>query len=148
VILKALTKDCKIITAADYASGTADVKGPTAGIDVSGFTAIAFIVKWAAIAAGAVTSIKLQHSDTTTDGDFADVATSAQTVADDADNKIHVIEALQLTKKYYRLYIDKDAANAVAGSAIAILHGTQKFPVTQPSEVASELIVVPTSGTA
>lgn len=147
-MIKSILKDCKIITVGDYASASADRKLPTAGLDCNGFTKLCIIIKWATIAAGAVTSVKLQHSDTTTDGDFADVATSAQTIADDYDNKITVIEALFLTKRYYRILIDKDAANNTAESAVALLHGVDKFPVTQPAEVAGELIINPTSGTA
>jgi hypothetical protein len=146
--VKSLIKDAKIITVGDYASGTSDRKLPSAGLDCKGYTKLAIIIKWAAIAAGAVTSVKLQHSDTTTDGDFADVATTAQTIADDYDNKITVIEALALTKRYYRILIDKDAANATAESAIGVLHGADVMPVTKPSEVAAELVVNPVSGTA
>lgn len=148
MLLKSVLKDCKVITALDYASGSADRKGPTAGIDLSGFTGIAFIIKWATIAASAVTSVKVQHSDTTTDGDFADLATSAQTIADDYDNKITVIEVQAPLKRYIRLYVDKDATNATAESAVAVLTGAQKLPVTQPAEVAGELMVSPASGTA
>lgn len=149
-MIKSLIKDVAWVTAGDYASASADRKLPLTGVDTKNFTGIFFLIKWATIAAGAVTSVKLQHSDTTTDGDFVDVATSAQAVADSDDNKITLIEALALTKRYYRILIDKDAANATAESVVAGLTGAHKLPVTQASEVlfGGELIINPTTGTA
>lgn len=148
-MIKSLLKDVSWVTAGDYASAAADRKLPLTGVDTKNFTGIFFLIKWATIAVGAVTSVKLQHSDTTTDGDFTDVATSLQAVVDSDDNKITIIEALELTKRYYRILIDKDAVNATAESAVAGLTGAHKLPVSQASEVlfGGELITNPQTGT-
>lgn len=54
---------------ADYAATT---KG--AAVDLQGFNSAAIIVQSGVITAAGVYDVKLQESDTTTDGDFTDVA--------------------------------------------------------------------------
>lgn len=146
--MKSLLKDCKIVRAGNYASGTTDVKAPLLGVDTTGGGPVSFLVDLATIAAGAVTTVKLQHSDDTTDGNFADIAGTAQTVAADDDNGYKVLELLEPSKKYVRCYIDKDGANAVGASVTAILWNAGSAPAVQPSGVAGELHVAAVSGTA
>lgn len=146
--VKSIFKDCKMVPAADYASGTTDVKGPTAGVDTKGFDTIEFVLHVAAVATGATTSVKLQHSDDTTDGNFADIAGTSQTIADDDDNQLFVLSLEKPVKRYVRLYIDKDATNAVGASAVAYLSNAETKPVTQPTGVQGEFFVSPASGTA
>ena len=53
----------------DYAATT---KGTA--VDLQGFNSATLIVNSGAITAAGLYDVKLQHSDTTTDGDFTDVA--------------------------------------------------------------------------
>ena len=146
--VKTIFKDCKIVTAGTYATGTADVKLPTTGVDTKGYDVAEFVLHLATIAAGAVTTAKVQQSDDTTDGNFSDLEGTSQTIADDDDNGVKIFTIVKPTKRYLRLYVDKDASNAVGASALCYLHGAEIKPVTQASDVAGELHVTPAEGTA
>jgi hypothetical protein len=132
--MRSLVKDCKFVVAAIYASGTASVKAPATGVDMSGFERVCFVVNLATIAASAVASAKIQQSDTAVDdAGFVDITSSDSTaiVADD-DDQIRLIE-VQPTKRYVRLLLTKDATNAVAATVTAILFNADDSPVTQPT---------------
>ncbi|MEI6724610.1 MAG: hypothetical protein WCN81_00130 [Actinomycetes bacterium] len=111
----------KIVNALDYASGTADRTG--AIIDMAGWTGVLMIVKFATIAASAVTSIKAQQDTDVAGGTMADLLGTGITVADDDDNQIFCLNLVKPEKRYVRLYVDKDAAHAAAESAYYILYG-------------------------
>lgn len=113
--------DLKITTALDYASGTADRTGAT--LDMSGYQGVLMVVKLATVAAGGTNSIKAQSGAASDLSDAADLLGTAQTIADDDDNQIFVINLYQPQERYVRLYVDKDATNACAESALYIQYG-------------------------
>ncbi len=144
-----LSKESKIVTALDYASGTASRNG--AACDMQGFEAVAMIVKFATIAVGATTSIKAQQSSDNGSADaYSDLEGTGQTVAADDDNQVFVIDLVRPTKRYVRLVVTKDGANAAAESAIYLLYGAKDLPVTMnvTDEVTAETHVSPAEGTA
>lgn len=145
--MKTIRHDCKVVEAAAYASGTADVKAPLAGVDTKGYDTIEFVVHLGVIAAGAVTTAKLQQSDDTTDGNFADIAGSAVSIAADDDGEFKVLTIHKPRERYVRLYLDKDATNAVGASVTAFLHDAESSPVGQAT-VGGVLLVEPVEGTA
>ena len=126
-ILKSIT-DLHFVSALDYASGTADRTG--AALDMLGFRGVLMVVKFAAIATGAVTTIKAQQGAIANLSDAADLAGTGQTVADDDDNQIFVIDLFEPVKRYVRLFVDKDASNASGESAYYIQYGAQQRPTT------------------
>ncbi len=143
------SKEAKITTALDYVSGTASRDG--AGLDMQGYDSVAMIVKFAAIAAGATTSIKAQQSSDDGSSDaYSDLEGTAQTVAADDDNQVFVIDLVRPTKRYVRLVVTKDGANAAAESAIYVQYGAKDLPVTMnvTDEVTAETHVSPAEGTA
>lgn len=146
MLLKSILKDCKIMTALDYASAAASRNGAT--IDTLGFNSIAYIVKLAAISDSAVSSFKAQHGEASNASDMADVEASSISIAGTDDNKIKVHDCGRVTKRYHRCVITKDGTNACAETVIAILYNSDKQPVTQPSEVTGEFDALATSGTA
>ncbi len=142
-----LGKNAKISSALDYASGSADRNG--AILDMQGYEGVLMIVKFAAIAAGAVTSIKAQQDTASGGGTMADLAGTGISVAADDDNQIFVIDLYKPTERYVRLVIDKDAANATAESAIYVQYESRKEANNNVTDaVTYELHVSPAEGTA
>lgn len=143
-----LGTDIKITTALSYASGTADRNG--AVLDMQGYESALIVVHFAAIAGGAVTSIKAQQDTAVGMGTAADLLGTGITVAADDDNQIFWINIHKPRERYIRVVIDKDAANATAESAIYY----QSTGRLQPEDnnvtdlVTGEVHVSPAEGTA
>jgi hypothetical protein len=146
--IKNLSAEAKISKALAYASANADRTG--AILDMKGFEGVLMVVQFAVIAAGAATTIKAQQDDAVGGGTMADLLGTGQTVADDDDDQIFIIDLVKPLKRYVRLYIDKDAANATAESAIYIQYGARTEPVVQTvaNLVTYERHVSPAEGTA
>lgn len=141
-----LSEDVKITSALDYASGNADRNGAT--LDMKGFDGVLMVVKLAAVAAGAVTSIKAQQGADSGLSDAADLAGTSVAIAADDDNEVKYIDLWQPRERYVRLVVDKDGTNACAESAVYIQYKAGSRPVTQPSGVEGEAHVAPAEGTA
>lgn len=118
-----MSAEFKIVPILSYAAGTAD--RTAAVIDMRGYKACTIVIHHAAIATGATYKAFLQQADvasnSTTLTSGADVATSEQTFADDADNKVSFIEIIDPPKRFYQLNIDNDTSNSTAQCAIAYL---------------------------
>jgi len=146
--LSNLGTDVKITTALSYASGTADRNG--AVLDMAGYESALIAVHFAAIAGGAVTSIKAQQGAIANMSDAADLLGTGITVAADDDDQIFWLNILKPRERYIRVVIDKDGANAVAESAIYY----QSTGRLQPEDnnvddlVTGEVHVSPAEGTA
>lgn len=121
--------DYGVRTALDYASGTADRNGET--LDMAGFGGVLLVVKFAAIAAGSVLSVKAQQGTESDLSDAADLKDTGITVADDDDNQIVVLDIKRPSKPYVRVVVDKDGENETAESAVYVLYD----PLTQPTVV-------------
>lgn len=101
-----------------------------------------------AIVSGAATSLKLQHGDAADLSDAADLAGTAQTIADDADEKIFYVDFSKPRKRYVRLYVARATQNATVASAVAVVYGAKSAPTSQPTGVSGETHVAPAAGTA
>lgn len=143
-----LTERVKIVSALDYASGTADRTGAT--LDMAGYDGVLMVVKLAAVAAGGTNSIKAQQGAASNLSDAADLEGTKIDIADDDDNQIFVIDLFKPTERYVRLYVDKDTANACAESALYIQYAGRSQPVTLnvTDLVTGEAHVAPAEGTA
>src|SRR5512143_2308615 len=144
-----LSRAVKIVTALDYVDGNADRNG--AGLDMSGYESVLMVVKFAAIAAGATTSIKAQQSnDNGVADDYSDIAGTGIAVAADDDNQIFYLDIVRPQKRYVRLVVDKDAANNCAESAIYFQYGARVEPVNNnvTDKVTGEIHVSKDEGTA
>ena len=142
-----ILNDCKVVDCLDYASGSADRTGTA--IDTDGYEGCCIIVKFAAIEADAVTDIYASEDDAVGLGTKATIAGTSQTVADDDDNQVFVIDIKRPKKRYLALEVNKDASHATAESAVAILYGAQSRPTnaTAQADVNGESFVSPIAGT-
>lgn len=140
--------DIQIRKALDYASGTADRNGTV--IDSAGYETVVFNVHVHSVAAGAVTSVKVQQGAASDLSDAADLTGSAISIAADDDGQVFVIAIHKPKERYLRVVMDKDASNAVAESATAILLGARTRPalLSVTDETTVEIHVSPAEGTA
>lgn len=108
---------------------TAAGVGPA--IDLQGFESVAFIVNTGAIAASGDFGVKLQESDTTTSGDFTDVA--ADYVDSTAPATLAASSAYKLGyrgfKRYTRLSLTYVGGTSIALGAVAVLGDAHSRPV-------------------
>ncbi len=108
------------------------------------------LVHFAAVAAGATTSIKAQYGTESDGSDMTDVAGSSVSVADTDDDTLKFVEIYQprYPYRYCRVVVDKDAANNTAESAVYLVHRPKEAPVTQPATVVGERHQSPAAGIA
>ena len=148
-MLNNFSKQVKISQAITSANGVAAqtaIKGVT--LDMSGFEGVTALVSFGVITGGAVTSIKMQQSATTTDGDFTDLEGTSQTVVDTADDTLFYIDINNPTKRYVRVYVSRGTQNAVVAAATYFQYSGKFGPVTQATEVSGEFWQSPAEGTA
>lgn len=107
----------------------ATIKGNA--IDLLGFESVAVVVNTGTIAGAGDYTAKLQESDTTTDGDFADVAAGdllgtlpASLTADGSFKQGYVGH-----KRYVRVVVTKNSGTSIAAGAVAILGNAALRPV-------------------
>lgn len=109
---------------------TAAGEGPA--IDTKGFGSVAFLVNTGAIAGAGDFGVKLQESDTTTSGDFADAA--ADVVDTNAPATLAATSSYKLGyrgfKRYVRLALTMAGGTSIAAGAVAVLGQAQSRPVT------------------
>lgn len=151
-------RDRKVVKILNYASAATD---RTSGvIDMAGYGELDVVVSFSTIATNAVTNIYLQHADAASDANTltsgANIANTSQTVADSDDGKVFIIGNVIPTKRYCQLVVNKDATNATAEEAFAILSKPKNMPVTHGTgtgtgeglaAVTYESIGVATTGT-
>jgi len=118
-------------------------------IDMSDYETVLFAVPFGVITAGAATSIKVQQSVDTTDGNFADLAGSLVTVLDTNDDTTFYIEVIKPQKRYVRLYVSRATQNAVVGNIIALqADGRVKATVQDATVTSGKVLLSPDEGTA
>ena len=134
------------VAASARAAGQTGING--AALDMQGYEGAVAIIEMGTIAATAVTSIKWQQSDTTTSANFTDLKGTGLAIAADDDDKIFVSELYKPTKRYVRVVVDRGTANATLRAATYIQYKARSAPVTQGTDVTTELSVGPAEGTA
>ncbi len=115
---------------------------------MQGFAGAEFLVFFGTITAGSVTSVKLQGS--ADDSSWADLAGTSQTVADDDDNQVFVLDAGHLRHRYLRCVVDRATQNAVVDGIVALQYDADKEPVAHDATTVggSEYLHAPAAGTA
>ena len=134
------------VAASARAAGQTGING--ANLDMQGYEGAVAIIEMGTLAATAVTSIKWQQSDTTTSADFSDLEGTGIDIADDADDEIFVSELYRPAKRYVRIVVARATANAAVRAATYIQYKARSAPVTQGTDVTTELSVGPAEGTA
>jgi len=128
-------------------AGTSDLTSEA--VDCANADGVRFICGFGTITSGAVTSTKVRQGAASNMSDGADLAGTAQTVADDDDNQIVITEIIRPQERYVDHVIDRGTQNAVVDFLIAELFFTRNQPVTQDSlVVGAEVHNSPAEGTA
>lgn len=143
-----ISSEIKITSALDYVSGQAARNG--AILDMQGYDGVMVVVHFAVIAAGALTSIKMQQDTDVAGATMADLAGTLITVADTGDNDVAVLDLYRPIERYVRVVIGKDAAFASAESAVYYQYGSGQQPTISnvAGLVAVEFHASPIEGTA
>lgn len=126
-----LTERVKFSTAITPTAGVAaatELDGAVCTND--GFDGQAVLVRFGAITAGAATSIKIQQGAVSDLSDAADLAGSNITVADTDDDKTFIVDATQVSKRYWRVVVLRATQNAVVASANYMQYLKGTAPVT------------------
>ena len=130
-----------------YDTGTADRTGAT--LDMLGYDGVLMIAQFGAIDGGGTNSIKAQQGALSNAGDMADLAGTAQTIADNYDGKVAYIDVYQPRERYVRIVVDKDTSNNCAETVTYLQYKGQLQPVAaQGTGVAGEQHLSPAEGTA
>ncbi len=152
------SEDVKIVPIFSYVNANSDANSEV--IDTKGYGGLCIVVHHGVINDSATANYYLQSADAASDENTltsaANVATSNQTVAGTDDNKAMYFDLIP-EKRYYQMVFDKDATNAVSGSAIAYLYAAKDRPVVQSTgnttigegtgSVAGELMGLAIQGT-
>jgi hypothetical protein len=129
------------------AAGQTDQNGSI--IDTANYEGVVFIAAFGTLTAGAVTGLKAQMGDDPNLSDAADLAGTAQSIADSDDNKLLVLDVHRPAERYVRAGVTRGTADAVIDGVYAILYGPRVLPVTQDSTVAAiNTLISPAEGTA
>lgn len=99
--------------------------------DLQGFNSATLIINTGAIAGDGVYSIAIQHSDTTTSGDFADVLAGDLLGALPAELAAASVykQGYKGSKRYIRAVITKVSGTSIAASAVFALGHPYDAPV-------------------
>lgn len=147
--MKAGIRSDKVIRVKNaVAAGQTTVDSDT--VDTAGFESVEFMVLWGAITAGGAQSAKLQQGKASNLSDAADLAGTAQTVADSDDNKVTRLELIRPQERYVRARVLRATQDSVLDGIIAILRGPRVEPITQDTTVQGtpECAIEPDEGTA
>lgn len=121
--------ETKVAASLAPAVQSATLKGAT--VDLQGFSSALMVVNTGAVASAGDFSIAIQHSDTTADGDFANV-----TVADLLGTIPATLEDTKVyrqgyigKKRYVRAVITKAGGTSIAAGAVFVLGNPVLAPV-------------------
>ena len=127
--MRDLASNIGVVLALSPAVQSATISGNT--IDTQGYGSVAFAITSGAIASAGNFTVKLQASDTTTDGDFvdvpADLLVGALPIALPANAVVK--QSYIGHKRYVRLVATKNSGTSIAAGAIAVLGNARNRPV-------------------
>ena len=121
--------DTKVVASLAPAVQAATLKGST--VDLQGFDSALMVVNTGAIASAGDYSLAMQESDTTTDGDFVNVAAGDLLGAIPAsleDTKTYR-QGYIGSKRYVRAVITKNGGTSIAAGAVFVLGSPRLAPV-------------------
>ena len=140
-----LSENVLISSCLDYVSAATSRNG--AVVDMAEYDGCLIIVKMAAIASTAVTSLKAQQGAASDMSDAQDLTGTSITIADDDDDEIFALDIYQPRERYIRAVMSKATA-AAAESAVYLRYRSKTGPITQGSGVTLERHASPAEGTA
>jgi len=125
-----------IVPSAGVAGVTA-VNGAGLDLGIYGADRVLMVVTFGVITGLAVTSIKAQYDSVLAfSGTPTDIIGTAQTVADDSDDKTYLLDLINPPTQYVRLVVSRATQNAVISSAFYLVYSVRARPVVQPAGIA------------
>lgn len=121
--------DVKVVASLVPAVQAATAKGTA--VDTQGFGSALMVVNTGAIASSGLYDMRIQESDTTTDGDFTDVVAAdllGATPASLADSVVYR-QGYIGKKRYIRAVITKQSGTSIAAGAVFVLGHPALAPV-------------------
>lgn len=102
-----------------------------AALDLLGFESAAVVINTGAIVSAGDFTAKLQESDTTTSGDFADVVATALQGEFPASLEANALVKVGYVgfKRYVRLVVTKNSGTSIAAGAVLVKGHAAKRPV-------------------
>jgi len=121
--------DTKVAASLVPAVQSATLKGST--VDLQGFGSALMMVNTGAIASDGDYTLAMQHSDTTTDGDFANVTAAdlLSALPDTLEASTVYRQAYIGKKRYVRAVITKNGGTSIAAGAVFVLGSPALAPV-------------------
>lgn len=126
------------ITVAAGAAGTAVVYGAALDMHAYGTDRVLVMVMLGPIVSGAGTSVKVQTDDNAAFTSALDIAGSSQTIADDKDNTIFLVDVINPPERYVRVAVLR-ATQAATCTALYLVYGLRNRPYTQSATDVSGL---------
>jgi hypothetical protein len=127
--MRDLANNIGAVLALSPAVQAATIKG--SAIDLLGFESAAIVINTGAIAGAGDFTAKLQESDTTTDGDFTDVAAGhligSLPASLEADSTVK--QGYRGFKRYIRVVLTKNSGTSIAAGAVAVKGHAHLRPV-------------------
>lgn len=105
--------------------------GNGAAVDLQGFNSATLVINTGAIAGDGLFAVKLQESDTTTSGDFTDVAAGdlLGALPDGLAANSAYKQGYKGTKRYIRAVITKTSGTSIAAGAVILRGNPYDAPV-------------------
>ena len=119
-----------MIAHANRSAGTADINGITT--DMNGFEGCLINLEMGAITASAVTTLKVQESDSSTAG-WTDIDGAEISISPTEDNAYVRIDVANIRKRYLRGVVERATANATVRAAQYIKYNASFLPTSQPA---------------
>jgi hypothetical protein len=121
--------DTKVAASLAPAAQAATLKG--AAVDLQGFGSALMVVNTGAVVGAGDYSIAIQHSDTTTDGDFANVTAAdlLGTIPATLEDTKTYRQSYIGKKRYVRAVITKAGGTSIAAGAVFVLSDPALAPV-------------------
>lgn len=121
--------DNKTVASLEPAVQAATLKGET--VDTRGFGSALMVISTGAIVSAGLYDVKMQESDTTTDGDFTDVAAADRLGTLPAGLAASTVyrQGYIGKKRYVRAVITKQSGTSIAAGAVFVLGHPALAPV-------------------
>lgn len=119
--MRNLTPNVRFSSGLNHVSAATDRTGVT--LDMNGFNGVVILVRCGAIATGAVVAYKVQHGSLADMSDATDIPSLSLTLGDSDDNAMIMFELGAPTKRYVRIFVDKDGVNLAAEMVTYMQYG-------------------------
>ena len=132
-----LSKAAKVTRVANGAAA-GQTAVTSSSVDTTGSAAVEFLVLMGAITTGAATSVKLQGS--SDDSNWSDLEGTGQTIADDDDNKVFILDLANSRYRYVRCVVSRATQDSVVDGIVARQYAADKDVLSPDSSSLDDCI--------